>query len=190
MSNRTLSRLILLGAVSLGLMALAKYSSLSAHFSLDGLQKLILEAGAYGIALFVLLFAVGIIMNVPGLLYLIIGFTLYGPFKGFAIVYLGSLVAVIAHFLFARSMAGEALGEVKHPFIRKQMDRLRDNPIRTSVVLRLIFYVSPPVNYAFALAPIRTKDFIIGSIISLPFCTLLYHGIVLLAKEQIKYWFM
>ena len=171
-------------------MVLGKYSSLSAHFSIDGLQKLILEAGVYGVALFILLFAVGIIMNVPGLLYLIIGFMMYGPYKGFLVVYVGSLVAVIAHFFFARSMAGEALGEVKQPIIRKQMERLRERPIVTSVILRLIFYVSPPVNYAFALAPIRPKDFIIGSVVSLPFCTLLYHGIVVLAKEQIKYWFM
>ena len=171
-------------------MWLAKYTSLSVYFSLDGMQKLIFEAGAYGVTLFIILFAVGIVMNVPGLLFLIIGFMLYGPYKGFLIVYVGSLIAVIAHFVFARSLAGEALGEIKQPFIRKQMEKLKTKPIITSVILRLIFYVSPPVNYAFALSPIRTKDFIIGSAISLPFCTVLYHAIAKLLMEQIKFWFM
>ncbi len=168
---------------------IGRYSSLSEYFSLDGLNAVIQNAGGYGIALFILLYAVGILMNVPGVLYLFIGFMIYGDLLGFIVVYWASLVAVIVHFYFVRFMAGEALSEVTNPFVRRQLDKLITRPIQTILVLRVIFYVSPPVNYALALSPVRVRDFIVGSILSLPISIFLYYLLVLIAKDQWIRWF-
>ncbi|MFT4680528.1 MAG: putative membrane protein YdjX (TVP38/TMEM64 family) [Granulosicoccus sp.] len=170
-------------------MLIGRYSSSSPYFSLDGLNTLILDAGVYGVVLFILLYAVGILMNIPGVLYLFIGFVIYGDLLGFFVVYIGSLVAVIVHFFFARFMAGEALAEVKNPFVKKQLDKLCASPIRTILILRVIFYVSPPVNYALALSPLKVRDFIIGSIVSLPVSISLYYVLVMIAKDQWIRWF-
>jgi uncharacterized membrane protein YdjX (TVP38/TMEM64 family) len=188
LSNKTLLRVIVLAVASLGLMFIGRHSALSEYFSVEGLHKLILEAGAYGIALFVVLYALGILMNIPGVLYLFIGFMVYGEFNGFLIVYLASFVAVLVHFFFARFMAGEALAEIKQPFIKKQLAKLQTHPIRTILVLRVIFYVSPPVNYALALSAVRTRDFILGSIVSLPVSISVYYFLVMFAKDLWVRW--
>ena len=169
-------------------MFVGRHSALSEYFSLEGLHKLILDAGVYGVVLFILLYAVGILMNVPGVLYLFIGFMVYGGLYGFLVVYLASFVAVMVHFLFVRFMAGEALSEVKHPFVKKQLAKLETSPISTILVLRVIFYVSPPVNYALALSPLRIRDFVIGSLLSLPVSISVYYVLVMFAKDQWIRW--
>lgn len=146
------------------------------------MHKLILEAGGFGIALFVLFYALGILMNIPGVLYLFIGFMVYGELNGFLVVYLASFVAVMVHFFFVRFMAGEALAEIKQPFIKKQMEKLQTHPIRTIMIIRVIFYVSPPANYALALSAVRTRDFILGSLVSLPVSITVYYFLVMFAK--------
>ena len=188
MSNKTLLRVIVLAMVSLVLMLVGRHSALSEYFSLEGLHKLILDAGVYGVVLFVLLYAVGILMNVPGVLYLFIGFMVYGGLTGFLVVYMASFVAVMVHFFFARFMAGEALAEIKHPFVKKQLAKLETRPITTILILRVIFYVSPPVNYALALSPIRVRDFVVGSLVSLPASILVYYVLVMFAQDQWIRW--
>lgn len=169
-------------------MVIGRHSPLSEYFSLEGLHGLILDAGVFGVALFVILYTVGIMMNLPGVLFLFSGFMIYGDLQGFIVIYISSMVGVIVHFYFVRFMAGEALAEIKHPFIKKQLERLEERPILTTVILRIIFYVSPPANYALALSPIKWRHFIIGSLISFPPSILLYYGLLLLVEDQWMRW--
>jgi uncharacterized membrane protein YdjX (TVP38/TMEM64 family) len=101
---------------------------------------------------------------------------------------MASFVAVMVHFFFARFMAGEALAEIKHPFVKKQLAKLETRPITTILILRVIFYVSPPVNYALALSPIRVRDFVVGSLVSLPASILVYYVLVMFAQDQWIRW--
>jgi len=182
--------LVVLLAVSVVLMIIGRHSPLSVYFTLDGLHNAILDAGGFGVALFIILYTVGVLMNLPGVLFLFIGFMIYGDINGLVVVYLASMVAITVHFYFVRFMAGEAFSEIKQPFILSQMKKLEDRPIKTTIILRLIFYVSPPASYALALSPIKAKDFLIGSAISFPASILIYYGLVLFTKEQWLRWVM
>ncbi len=189
MKSKTLLRVIVLALVSLVLMLIGKHSPLSVYFSLDGLTEIILASGAYGIVLFIIAYTVGTLMNIPGVIFLFIGFMVYKGFAGIAIGFIATIIAMVVHFFFVRLMAGEALAEIKQPFIKKQMLKLTEHPIRTTVVLRLILFVSPPVNYALALSSIRFKDFILGSVIALPANIMLNYFLMAVAKDQMLRWF-
>ena len=152
-------------------------------FSLDGLQQIIIDAGPYGVVLFVLLYSAGILMNIPGVLFLFVGFMVYDGVTGLLVGYLASLVGVVIHFYFVRLMGGEALSEIKQPMIRKQMLKLEEHPIRTTFILRLILYVSPPINYGLALSSIRFRDFLIGTILAFPINVLFNYALMIFAKD-------
>ena len=185
MSNKTIFRVVVLLIVSLLLMVVGRHSSLSAYFTIEYLENTIRNAGAYGVAIFVLVYTIGTLMNIPGFLFLFVGFLVYKGFNGIFVGYLASVVAVTIHFFFVRLMAGEALAEIKQPFIRKQVQRLSDSPINTTVVLRLIFYVSTPVNYALALSNIKWYHALIGTMLALPFNVVFNYVWMMFAKDWI-----
>ena len=183
MSSKTLQRLIILLAISLVLMAIGRYSSFSEYFTLGFLTELIVQAGGFGILVFVLAYVVGTLMNIPGVLFLLILFMVYEPTESILIGYVGTLVAMIVHFYFTRALAGEALSEIKQPFIKKQMQKLTARPIRTTVVLRLVLFVSPPVNYALALSSIKFRHFLLGSMIAMPVNLTFNYALYIFARD-------
>ena len=185
MSNKTIFRVVILLAVSLLLMIVGRYSPLSTYFTIEYLEGAIQEAGAFGVLFFVLVYTIGTLMNIPGFLFLFVGFLVYKGIDGVLVGYLASVVAVTVHFFFVRFMAGEALSEIKQPFVRKQMKRLSKSPINTTVVLRLIFYVSPPVNYALALSNIKWHHSLIGTMLAFPFNVLFNYTWMMFAKDWI-----
>lgn len=175
--------------VSLLLMYLGRHSPLQDFFTITFLTQCIVDAGAFGVVLFVLAYTIGTLMNIPGVIFLFIGFMVYEGLEGMVIGYVASVVAVTVHFFFVRSVAGEVLSEIKQPFIRKQMKRLTEHPIKTTIILRLILYVSPPVNYALALSSIKWRDSLIGTMIAFPFNILLNYGIMVIGKHWLVSWF-
>lgn len=175
--------------LSLLLMYLGRHSPLQRFFTISFLTQSIVDAGSFGVILFILAYTVGTLMNIPGVIFLFIGFMVYSGFEGMAIGYVASVVAVTVHFFFVRSLAGQALSEIKQPFIRKQMLRLTEHPIKTTIILRLILYVSPPVNYALALSSIKWKHSLIGTMIAFPFNILLNYGILMVGKHWMVTWF-
>ena len=183
MSSKTLLRLIILLAVSLVLMAIGKYSSFSQYFTLAYLTEAIVKSGNFGILVFILAYVIGTLMNIPGVLFLLILFMVYDPFEAVVIGYIGTLASMVVHFYFTRALAGEALAEIKQPFIRSQMQKLTAKPIRTTVLLRLVLFVSPPVNYALALSSVKFKDFLIGSMIAMPVNIILNYALYIFAKD-------
>ena len=113
------------------------------------------------------------------------GVAVYGPVQGLALSIVGGLVAICFSFWFARLVGGQALEQVQQPFMRKILDRLDERPILTVVILRLIFVMSPPVNYALALSSLRFRDYLIGSLIGLP-VPLIVLGLV---ADRLVQWF-
>jgi len=170
-------------------MLVGRYTSLSAYFSFEGLSQLILNAGTFGILLFILAYTVGTLMNLPGVIFLFIIFMIYPGTYGMLIGGGATIIAMTVHFYFVRLMAGKALSEIKQPFIVKMMRKMTEQPIKTTVILRLILFVSPPVNLALALSSIRFRDFFLGSMLALPANILFNYFLMTTAKNQWVKWF-
>lgn len=135
--------------------------------TLDNLRSFVQEAGWWGMLAFVVLFAVGNIVQVPGNVFVVAAALAYGQVYGIGIAWIGAIAAVAASFTLARTVGGQPLEGVKSPFMRKLLDRLDQRPILVMIVLRIAFMVSPPLNYALALSGMRFRDYMIGSIIGL-----------------------
>lgn len=164
-------------------MYLGRHSDFSKYFGLDYLTQIIKNTGAFGLIMFTVVYVIGTLMNIPGMIFLFILFLVYDDMVGLTVGYVSTLLSMVAHFEFTRSIAGNPFGEIQQPFIRKQLDNLMAKPVQTTVVLRLILFISPPVNYALALSPIRFKHFLIGSMVAMPFNLFANYLLTLYAKD-------
>ncbi len=57
--------------------------------------------------------------------------------------------------------------EIKQRHAKILLSKLDERPILVVFLIRLVFWIAPPLNYALALTKIRFRDYMIGSVAGL-----------------------
>lgn len=167
--NKWVPRLRLLAIVALfaGGYAVARATGLLDELDADAIRESVARAGPWGVLLYIAIFAGGELLHVPGMAFVAAAILLWGQAAGFGIALVASVISVCVSFVVVRTIGGKPLGNVDRPLMRKMLDRLHARPIVTIALLRSIFWMSPPLNYALALTNIRFRDYLIGSAVGL-----------------------
>jgi uncharacterized membrane protein YdjX (TVP38/TMEM64 family) len=164
-SSRT--RLAILAVVLIGLFIAGKATGWTDSFGVERIRDLVGRAGPLGYVAYVAAFALGELIHVPGVVFVIAAVLAFGRAAGFVAGLLGGLISVSTTFFIVRSVGGRALGTVRHPFMKRLLSHLDERPIRTIFLLRLVFWLAPPVNYALALSNVRFREYFAGSLLGL-----------------------
>ena len=161
-------------AAGLLVIALATGAVIARRSGVDGpmLQRELLALGCLAPPLFLLVFAIGELLHLPGILFVLVARLVFGPSIGFVLGYAGALLAVTVSFTVARQVvtAARATKEPWRPkwrFLRRAFDRLEAHPVQTIALLRLVLWLAPPLSYALASTNIRARDHVVGSAIGL-----------------------
>ena len=160
-------RLAALAVLIVGLVVIGKVTGLTDRLAADELRASLQAAGAWGALLFIAAFSVGELIHIPGFVFIAVAIVVYGRVDGAVLSLVGAVVSVIVSFLVVRGVGGRALEEIERPLIKKALEKLDTRPVRTVVILRLIFWMAPPLNYALALSSVRFRDYVAGSIVGL-----------------------
>ena len=161
------TRLILLGALLVGLLVFAKVSGISESLTLERVQAMTESAGALGWVAFVVIFCLGELVHVPGLVFVAAGVAGWGCWLGGLLSYVAGRISVSFTFAIVRGVGGQPLGEIKRPWVKKTLARLDTHPVTTIAILRTVLLMSPPLNYALALSKVRFREYLIGSALGL-----------------------
>lgn len=176
-------RLAVLVAVTVVLLVAGRTSGLSGYFSADRLRAVTHAAGVWGPLVFVLVFCVGELVHVPGVVFVAAAVLAYGPAFGGALAFAGAVVAVSVSFVIVRGIGGRPLAAIRWPFARRVLSRLEERPIRTILLLRLLLWMAPQLNYALALSNVRFRSYLLGTALGLiaPIA-----GLVLLSDQVLR----
>jgi uncharacterized membrane protein YdjX (TVP38/TMEM64 family) len=160
-------RLILAFVLIVSLIAAGKITGAHQYFTPDKVQDLVRDAGIWGYVLFIIIFSIGELLHIFGLIFVAAGVYAFGQAAGLVLGIVGGTVAVCVSFLVMRTVGGRAFAQLDKPWVVKMLHRLDSHPIRTVIVLRLFFIMYPSLNYLLALTSIRFRDYLIGSAIGL-----------------------
>jgi uncharacterized membrane protein YdjX (TVP38/TMEM64 family) len=166
MRNKNL-RLVGLVAFLATLVVIGKVTGASEQVTVENLRGWMSDAGAWGVLAFVVVFVVGELIQVPGLIFVAAAVLSYGRLEGGVLSHLTAVLSVCFSFALVRFTGGRALAEIELPWARRIMEKLDDHPIKTVVILRATLVLAPPVNYALALSSIKFRDYLIGSALGL-----------------------
>lgn len=167
--RRTSARLRLLvlcgiaGVVYVG----ARASGLDQSLTPEHLRAVLAGAGAFGVLAFVAAFSLGLLAQLPGLLFVAVAVLAYGRTMGAVVALGGAIVAVSVSFVVVRRFGGSALTEIESPLLRRLLAQLDTRPLRSVILLRTVFGVAPFLNYALALSSLGFRDYLIGSVIGM-----------------------
>ncbi len=149
-------------------------SGLRSALSPETIQSLFLEHTFWGLVFFCVAFSIGNLLYVPGWVFLVGAVFALGKEWGGVATILAGVCSATGSFFLIRAVGGAALRSFKHKWADKIFSHLDEQPILSVVLLRLLFQTLPAVNYALALADIRFRHYLIGTLLGLPIPIFLY----------------
>ena len=156
------------------LLAIFEFSGLKDHFNLDFLRHEVLGNKLSGLLLFVLLFSLGNLIQVPGWIFLAAAVLALGRTWGGVVTYLAASISCVFTFLTIRWVGGDALRKLDSKLAARILGRIDAHPIKSVMVLRILFQTVPALNYALAMSGIHFRDYLIGTLLGLPLPIALY----------------
>ena len=156
------------------LFAAFEVSGLRGHFSLDFLHDRIIEHKLSGLLVFVLLFCLGNLIQIPGWLFLAAAVLALGEFWGGIATYVAASISCAFTFLAIRRIGGDALRKLDNRVAARLLGLLDARPIRSIVFMRVLFQTVPALNYSLALSGVAFGDYLLGTLLGLPLPIMLY----------------
>lgn len=150
------------------LLAVFQLSGLRGHFNLAFLQQQILSQQGVGLLIFIVLFALGNLIQIPGWIFLAAAVLTMGQVWGGMATYLAATLSCLFTFVVIRAIGGDALRTLQSPLAVRILRQLDTQPIRSVVLLRMLFQTVPALNYALALSGIPFWKYLLGTLLGLP----------------------
>lgn len=156
------------------LFAAFELSGLRGHFSLDFLRQRISEHVFSGLLIFVLLFCLGNLIQIPGWIFLAAAVLALGKTWGGIATYIAACTSCVFTFLSIRWIGGAALRKLDHEIVTRLLAQLDARPVRSVAILRVLFQTVPALNYTLALSGVGFREYLLGTLIGLPLPIFLY----------------
>jgi uncharacterized membrane protein YdjX (TVP38/TMEM64 family) len=147
--------------------------NLSTHPSLEQVRSMVHSLGAYGAAAFVGLCVGAVLLHMPEIVLIAIGGVLFGSVKGFFLGWIGSVAGSTCSFLMARYFLRNAVQRAllsRFERIQAIDERLARRGFWTILVLRLVLFMAPPLNWAIGVTRVRLRDYVLGSALGVVPC--------------------
>ena len=156
------------------LLAVFELSGLRDHFNLAFLQQRIEENRITGLLIFVLLFALGNLIQIPGWIFLAAAVLTLGKVWGGLATYIAACISCMVTFLAIRLVGGDALRQLKNKIAIRILGQLDAHPVKSVLFLRVLFQTAPALNYTLAMSGIKVRHYMTGTLLGLPLPIILY----------------
>ena len=167
-------RLIGVVAFVMVLLLTVQLTGLRGHFNLAFIKDTFLMHPVGGVLLFVLLFSLGNLIQLPGLIFLAAAVLTLGRLRGGLVTLVAANVSCAITFLVFRLMGGDALMQLQNPLVRRIFAALHRRPVASIVLLRTLLQTAPSLNVALALSGVKLRQYLLGTFLGLPLPVALY----------------
>jgi uncharacterized membrane protein YdjX (TVP38/TMEM64 family) len=158
--------LLLAGAVAW----LGTRLDLSHYWDIERVTQLVASLGVYGPLGFICLCIAGVFLHMPEIVLIALGGVLFGQVQGFFYGWAGALAGSTATFLFARYFMRDAVqaslaGRFRH--LDAIDARLASQGFQTVLMLRLVLFMAPPLNWLIAVTRVKFPQYVAASAIGI-----------------------
>ncbi len=131
------------------------------------------NAGVWGGVLFVVVYSCLQPFGVNGLLFLLSAPLIWSPTDAFLLNWIGTVGTGVFSFSVARFIARDWVQERLPQRVRRFDDRLHKRGFVTVLLLRLVFYTTPTVQYALGVSRVKIGPLMLGTILGVAPFTLM-----------------
>ena len=178
-----LLKALLLVVFLISAIALIRFTPLKDYLAPEAMGRFLDAAGFWAPLVFVLLYAGGICLFVPGTLLTGLGAALFGPYQGFVYVWIGAMAGASAAFLIGRSLGRDFAASLIGDKSKKYDDAIERNGFATVLYLRLIYFPFTALNFGMGLTKVRFRDYFLGTALGIIVGTFVFTFFIGTIKE-------
>jgi len=162
---RPLRPILLVLLVAAGVWAYQHFD-FGSHLTFEAMRAMVEAHAPYSPLVFIGFVIVGIFLRVPTIMLVVLGGILFERPPAFAYSWIAVVVGTTLSFLLMRYFARDALQRAlisRFARLRRFDERLERHGFMTILILRLLLFVTPPLNWAFAVTRVRVRHYIGGT---------------------------
>jgi uncharacterized membrane protein YdjX (TVP38/TMEM64 family) len=188
MQTRRLRRAALIKAMLLVMFIVAavvmvRYTGVREFLTVEKLGAWLAAAGLWAPLAFILVYAVGVCLFIPGTLLTTLGAAIFGPYWGFVYVYIAAMLGATGAFLIGRYLGREFAASLISDRLKKYDDAIEKNGFATVLYLRLVYFPFTPMNFGMGLTKVRLREYLWGTGLGILVGTFIFTFIVGTIKE-------
>jgi uncharacterized membrane protein YdjX (TVP38/TMEM64 family) len=152
-----------LAAFVIAAIVVVRYTPIQDFLSLGNLGLFLEAVGWWAPLAFILIYAAGICLFIPGTLLTTLGAALFGPYRGFLYVLIGAMLGATGAFLIGRYLGREFAASLIGNRLQKYDDAIERNGFATVLYLRLVYFPFTAMNFGMGLTKVRFRDYLWGT---------------------------
>ncbi|MBI5575590.1 MAG: TVP38/TMEM64 family protein [Deltaproteobacteria bacterium] len=161
--KKPLAKAVFLLVFIAGAVAVVRFTPVKAYLTANELGHFLEMAGPWAPALFILTYAVGVCLFVPGTLLTTLGGAIFGALYGFVYVWVGAMLGASAAFWIGRTLGRDLASSLIGDRLRKYDDAIERNGFAAVLYLRLVYFPFTPMNFGMGLTSVRFWDYFFGT---------------------------
>jgi uncharacterized membrane protein YdjX (TVP38/TMEM64 family) len=140
-----------------------RFTGIKELLTVEKLGALLAAAGIWAPLAFIMVYAVGVCLFIPGTLLTTLGAAIFGPYWGFLYVWVAAMLGAAGAFVIGRYLGREFAASLIGDRLKKYDDAIERNGFATVLYLRLVYFPFTPMNFGMGLTRVRFKDYLWGT---------------------------
>ncbi len=153
----------ILATFIIGAILLVRLTPVKDYLTVDSLSRFLDRAGFWAPAVFILVYAAGVCLFLPGTLLTGLGAAIFGAYWGFAWVWIGAMLGATTAFFIGRTLGREFAASLIGNRLKKYDDAIERNGFATVLYLRLVYFPFTPMNFGMGLTKVHFWDYFAGT---------------------------
>ena len=161
--SKALVKALILAAFIVTAIVAVRFTPVFDFLTAEGLGKFLDAAGFWAPLIFMVIYAAGVCLFLPGTLLTGLGAAIFGAYWGFVYVWLGAMVGAAMAFWIGRTLGREFAASLIGNKLKKYDDAIERNGFATVLYLRLVYFPFTPMNFGMGLTKVRFRDYLFGT---------------------------
>ncbi|MGD8291940.1 MAG: TVP38/TMEM64 family protein [Desulfobacterales bacterium] len=140
-----------------------RFTPLKDYLSAESLGRFLESVGFWAPLIFIIIYAVGVCLFLPGTLLTGLGAAIFGAYWGFLYVWFGAMAGATAAFFIGRTLGREFASSLIGDKLKKYDDGIERNGFATVLYLRLVYFPFTPMNFGMGLTKVHFWDYFFGT---------------------------
>ena len=161
--KKALIKALILVAFIIGAILLVRFTPIKHYLTADFLGRYFDMIGMWAPLIFILIYAAGICLFIPGTLLTGVGAAIFGAYLGFVVVWIGAMIGASIAFIIGRTLGREFAASLVGDKLKKYDDAIERNGFATVLYLRLVYFPFTAMNFGMGLTKVHFWDYFAGT---------------------------
>jgi uncharacterized membrane protein YdjX (TVP38/TMEM64 family) len=181
--KKALLKALILVAFIIFAVILVRFTPIKGFLTADQMSRFLGTAGFWAPLVFMVIYAMGVCMFVPGTVLGALGAIIFGAYWGFVYVWVGAMLGASAAFFIGRYLGREFTASLIGDKLKRYDDAIERNGFATVLYLRLVYFPFTPMNFGMGLTKVRFWDYLLGTGLGIIVGTFIYLFFIGTLKE-------